>query len=1186
MYLRRVEVHGFKSFPRKTVVEFETGLTALVGPNGAGKSNIADAIRWALGEQSARTLRAQRTEDVIFGGTPKRSRSGMAEVTLVFDNGDGWLPLEYREVSVTRRAYRSGENDYILNGSSVRLRDLQDLLRTGAMGVNGQVVVGQGQIDAILRLKPEDRRMLIEEAAGVSRHYAKRDEARRRLQRTERNLERLRDLHVELVPRLEALALQAQVAERSRDLGEELKTQTRGLLRHRLAQAAALLESAKLAERAASEKLAALEAAGPQTAADSADAAVEAARVRLDESRAALERVRADLAETSASSRLARQRAGFEKRAIAELSARKLEISELIAALRAASEKDRFSLEESRSRARQLETELAGSGAEPVTADRLQQLQQNVIDARRESSRLASDIARLQESDQELSTREDEARKDAEQGRSSLADAEQTLRGQKKRVESARNDLEDAEASAARASDARAAAAKEVQTARSALETAAANVMRCKAEIAGRRAEADALSAVSATSKRDASAVSRLLANADSLHVKGLLRSGIEHVPDRLKVAVAAALGHLLDDVVVERASHLDAVLEFISDQQASGVRVRPARGFQSRKRRRLFGGGTPAGPGILGTLHGMVEVSPSFERALAPVLESVLVVDTLRTAIDLRSSRGDAADYHIVSLEGDLLDRDGSILTDAHNGTVSFDPGREAQAKQRLSEAEASLAGFIQSEAAARANLAEATKGEREAIGALETAAASVTQAKARSRGVGEEISLANRQMSWWKTVTDRAGNALEEIASRRQATRTRLLELHSSIEPARQAVGAADGALSKAHAAQLGGPAARLELERERISNSTESLSHREAEITARRQALERLKADLDGAGKREEEALAEADRLDERAAGLRLTRPSREDEMERLNAELRKLELERERAALEARSRDLELAQLRTSIDNAHHRSESARQRMSELRERATNELDEADLKPRKISGAVSDVVAEIERLRHLVEVIGPVNPLAPRQYLDEKRRVEDLGIQIDDMEKSTAQLRKMSDELERAVRGEFMEAFEKMRGSFQKYFESLVGGGDARMNLADPRHPATTGIEIDVRIPGKRRQSLNALSGGERALVSAALLFAMIDYRSGPICVLDEVDAALDEANIVRFQTVLHEFADRMQLILITHNAGSIERAASVFGVVMAADGISQVVSLRLNGVEQSSLRRESGAAVRN
>ena len=1186
MYLRRVEVQGFKSFPRKTVVEFETGLTALVGPNGAGKSNIADAIRWALGEQSARTLRAQRTEDVIFGGTPKRSRSGMAEVTLVFDNSDGWLPLEYGEVSVTRRGYRSGENDYILNGSSVRLRDLQDLLRTGAMGVSGQVVIGQGQIDAILQLKPEDRRVLIEEAAGVSRHYTKRDEARRRLERTARNLERLRDLHAELVPRLEGLALQAEVAARSRDLDEELKTQTRGLLQHRLAQAAASLESAEQAKQAASEKLAALEAAGPRTAGDSADDAVESAGVRLSEARAALEGTRADLAETSAGSRLARQRAGFEKRGIAELSAREIEISDLVAALRTASERDRISLEESGSRARRLETELAGSGAEPVTAGSLQRLQQNAIEARRESAKLASEIARLQESNRGLSAREDEAGKEASRGRSGLAEIEQTLRGLEKSVEPARNDLADADARAAHASDARTAAVKEVKAARSTLEAATANVMGCKAEIAGRRAEVEALSAVSATSKRDASAVSRLLASADSLHVEGLLRSGIENVPDRLKVAVAAALGHLLDDVVVERASHLDAVLEFISEQEASGIRVRPAQGFQFRKRRRLFAGGPPAGPGIIGTLDGLLAVSPNFERTLAPILGSVLVVDTLRTAIDLRSSRRDAADYHVVSLEGDLLDRDGSILPGAHNGTVSFDPSKEAEAKKRLSEAEESLAGLTRSERAAGANLAEAANAEQKAIGALEAATAAVTRAKADLRGVDEEISLANRQMNWWKTITDRSGDALDEIASRREANQTRLLQLHSSIEPSRQAVEAADDALSKAHAAQLGGPGARLELERERISNSTESLSRREAEIASRRRALERLKADLEDARKREEEALAEAHRLDERTTGIRLAHANREEEVERLNAELRKLELDRERAALEARSREIELAQLRTSIGNARDRSESARQRMSELRERALEELGETDLRPRKLSGAVSEVVTEIERLRHLVEVIGPVNPLAPQQYRDEKRRIEDLKMQIDDMEKSAAQLKEISDELERAVRGEFMNAFEKMRGSFRKYFESLVGGGDAGMNLADPQHPATTGIEIEVRIPGKRRQPLNALSGGERALVSAALLFAMIDYRSGPICVLDEVDAALDEANIVRFQTVLDEFADRMQLILITHNAVSIERASSVFGVVMAADGISQVVSLRLNGVEQSSPRRQSGVAAGN
>jgi chromosome segregation protein len=305
-----------------------------------------------------------------------------------------------------------------------------------------------------------------------------------------------------------------------------------------------------------------------------------------------------------------------------------------------------------------------------------------------------------------------------------------------------------------------------------------------------------------------------------------------------------------------------------------------------------------------------------------------------------------------------------------------------------------------------------------------------------------------------------------------------------------------------------------------------------------------------------------------------------------VERLRAALGKLELDRARAALEASSRELELEQLRSTIESSRERVESANQRIAELRERAFEELGERDLEPGRLSGAVNDVVAEIERLRHLVEVIGPVNPLAPQQHREESRRLEDLGIQVDDMEESAAELKKLSRELERAVRGEFMDAFEAIRSSFQKYFELLVGDGSARMSLTDPENLATSGIEIDVRIPGKRRQPLNALSGGERAMVAVALLFAMIDSRGGPVCVLDEVDAALDEANIVRFQNLLDDFADRMQMIMITHNGGSIERASSVFGVAMAADGISQVVSLRLNGVEQPSARREAEAAVQN
>ena len=247
MYLRELEIHGFKSFARKTKLQFGTGVTAVIGPNGTGKSNVADAIRWAMGEQSMRSLRGSRTEDIIFGGSSGRSRSGMAQVTVTFDNSDNWLPIDFDEVSISRRAYRSGENDYRLNGSKVRLKDIQDLLRSGGIALGGSMVIGQGEVDAALSLRPEHRRLLREEGAGVSRYYARRDDARRRLDRTERNLQRLGDLHSELGPRLELLREQAEVAQRSGELAGDLQAKSRALLAHRLALAIGARENAATA---------------------------------------------------------------------------------------------------------------------------------------------------------------------------------------------------------------------------------------------------------------------------------------------------------------------------------------------------------------------------------------------------------------------------------------------------------------------------------------------------------------------------------------------------------------------------------------------------------------------------------------------------------------------------------------------------------------------------------------------------------------------------------------------------------------------------------------------------------------------------------------------------------------------------------------------------------------------------
>ena len=1187
MYLSRVEVQGFKSFPRKTVLSFGRGLTAVVGPNGAGKSNIADAIRWGLGEQSSRSLRVQRTEEVIFGGTPKRARAGMAQVTLVFDNSDGWLPLDYAEVSVTRRAYRSGENEYILNGAAVRLRDLQDLLRTGAMGVNGQVVVGQGQIDAILRLKPEDRRVLLEEAAGVSRHYAKRDEARRRLDRTQRNLERLRDLSGELAPRLDSLRLQAEIAERSTDIETDLRRHTRALLAHRLWQANSSLESARVAADNAVTELTELEAKVVSTDDRSFDSAMQEARQSLNKARAATEDSRSTASELSANSRLARQSAEFEDRRIAELSERLDELTALIANADATVERDREALAESGTQINRFEAAVASEGDGATTVSDLQQLQTDAAEARRAATKLASEIARLQESDRGLVARDEEARKDSAKGRTGLAEIDQTLTELRTGLGPLRDGVSDAEARAEQARTDRSAGSGQIAASRSILETAVSEVVRCAGEVAGANAELEALSAQSAAALEGWLGASMLLENADSLHVKGLVRSGIEEVPAELTAAVDVSISHMFNDVVLDHARDIDTVLDFLSDDETHRIRLRPSDGFQTRKRRSLLGGGPPKGPGVVGTLDRLLRIAPGFEGALASLLESFVVVDSLSTAIGLRASSAKAADRHIVTLAGELIDRDGSILVGPGVAESGADlEGRLESARTVLEDAERRLDELQRAEAEARSDVAQDMSAENDLISNLDSTSMAVTEAKTKLRQTEEEINLAERQMAWWQTLVERSDDALSEIGARREQIKSRMTELRPMIGPAKQAVERTDLALSQAHLAPAGSHGARLEIERERMTNLRDRIERQDAEIAARGEDLESIRKAVVDAREQMQSALAESERLEREAIDANASLASQEESVEELRSKLAGIEVERERAAIDASSRELDLARVKSTADGAKIRTESALVRITELRERAEQEHGEKDLEPVKRAGSINELAGDIEHLRHLVEEIGPVNPLAPQQYSDEKIRLEDLDNQIDDMDRSAAELRRLEQDLESAVRGEFMEAFERISTGFERYFKRLVGGGSARMTLTDPGHLATSGLEIDVQLPGKRRQQLAALSGGERALVSGALLFAMIDSRTGPFCVLDEVDAALDDENIVRFRNLLEDFSNRMQIILISHNPGTIETADSVFGVSMAADGISQVVSLRLNGVDTAHVKPDAEVAAPN
>lgn len=1178
MYLRKLEMVGFKSFARRTQLEFTPGVTAIIGPNGTGKSNVADAIRWAMGEQSMRTLRSTSTEDVIFGGGEGRARSGMAEVTITFDNADNWLPINFEEVSITRRAFRSGENEYRLNGSRVRLKDIQDLLRSGGIALGGSMVIGQGEVDAALSLRPEHRRLLLEEGAGVSRYYARRDDARRRLDQTERNLQRLSDIHAELGPRLEVLREQAEIAARSNELATELQEKSRVLLAHRLALAIGAEETAVAARAEAEGRLAEFESGSAKNEAVVTEEQVKAARAASTRSEAAYEELRASINDLTAGARLASQRIEFEERALADLETRLAAASEAqtsAAAVVAQTETDLAELEASCSR---LEAELGEAGPEPPSDEHMAGLQAAVAEAREAAAELAGEIARTQQSQQALATRQTENDRDAESAAGDLHEASMTLVSRQAEVVDAGRRVRDAETHSVEARQAREGAAARVRELRAELERARTEALENRAAIEGMRAEVQAISTAGAESVASRRGIASLLENADRLRVRGLLRTGFMTIPAEFSRVVDAALGDLLEDVVIDRVEDLGDAIAFLRREHAARVRFRPAAGFPERSSRRWpFGGGPPSGPGVVGTLDGLISVRPDFEAALLPLLRTIVVVDHLDTALGLRADDRRSAAYRLVTLDGELVDRDGSVLVGRWDEETVADLSlRAVELEAGMEGAEARAEAARESENVAKEALASAVADEERANEELEAATLFDAGTRSGLRGAEEELKLARRQETFWQALVERTTATAEDISTREETARDRLAELQTRVEPARQAVEEGEESLAASQrlvsASGISEIRSRLTIEKERLQNARNRFKAQQAAVESTKREGEKFAGEVTATGERLESARAEAESSEARATAAGEELPALLEAAEAGRRQVSELEISRSQGELVQRARAVESGEITNAIGAAGDRAESAGQRVTDIRERISQELGPESLEPHRYSRPVGELEAEIERLQRLVHEAGPVNPLAAQQFQDESARHGDLREQIQDMEKTVEELRKLTGELESAVQSEFMETFNLIRTEFRKYFRVLFNGGDADIVLSDPEEPAASGIEITAKLPGKRTQRLEALSGGERSLVSIALLFAMFSVRPGPLCVLDEVDAALDEANTIRFRRILHEFASRTQFIVITHNPGTIEEADSILGVSMPANGVSQLVSVCMNGVD--------------
>ncbi len=1177
--LKSLEMQGYKTFASKNNFGFSPTITAIVGPNGSGKSNITDAIRWVLGEQSFTLLRGKRTEDMIFAGSDSRPRASMASAVITFDNEDSWLPIDFSEVTIGRRAYRDGQNEYILNGQKVRLRDLNELLSKTGLAERTYTIIGQGLVDAALSLRADQRRQLFEEAAGIGLYRSRRDEALRRLETTRRNLERVQDILAELRPRLRSLKRQV---DRSKDY-DQVRDDLQELLRvwygyHWYQLAGAVSEVSTLAEQQA-ERRQALREEQNET-----ESQIRAARVKVDQLREQLRNWSHQASEIHQErERLGRQQAISEERQRwlqEQADQYRDEIAELeqaIAGFHDDLEMAQGQVDTSRAdfeRVQIAHAEIVNDGE--VGTEERDRLRLDADRARGALEALAARVAVWESRQEQLE--KDRAIYEAklDEARGVLETIQAEAGSNEEAFKEKQTQLETFEAQHERVT-------KNLQSDEetiTALRDEQANVEKRHNQLARRQGE---LTAQVEVFEATNSGSRKLLAEWNVDPVVGLIGRLEESllIKRRYRPAILAALGDFRDGLAFE---HFEQIMEALEHPSISSIETRAAflAGDVGRSFEPLF---VPDHPGCLGCAMDFVNTQGKAAEVLNNILGRTLVVRDHKAARELLSSLPD--DGRIVTLHGDVFLPSGQVLV-----------GSGPQAERELEQAERLISelGRTRDELAV---VSEHFEGVQRSVEDLR-----------------ERITTLRAERDQLQT---RLGPARQEVHANRLSLATLQVELSQK----------------QARVDELQGDLARIREEMNSMTKQGEDIDEQrrrlETEYKRSVEALEAIQlsdrmieaeADLDRSQRELETAVANFEGLQARVAMLQRDLDLRRGRVKTNQAELEALvgegeglaeqlaeveaglsALEKEmapaedalaaaegtRSELESGEVDLRMAiqaaereHSRAQIDLARRQEELASMQRRIVDDFGLVAFDESEdltaQEPLPFEGIVEhltrvdeppiEVEGQIKQLRMQLRRMGPVNPEARREYREVSQRVEFLTSQVDDLRKAEAQIHEVIAELDVLMEREFRVTYEAVATAFKESFTRLFGGGSARLELTMPDDLTQTGIDIEARLPGRRMQSLAMLSGGERSLTACALIFALLKVSPTPFCVLDEVDAMLDETNVTRFIEMLKELSKETQFILITHNRLTVQAAEVVYGISMGADTASKVISMNL------------------
>jgi len=1185
LYLKRLELHGFKSFPEKVSLEFNDGVTAVVGPNGSGKSNIADAIRWVLGEQSIKTLRGSKMEDVIFAGTEHRKPLGYAEVTITLDNSDSSLPIEYGEVSITRRVFRSGESEYLINKTACRLKDITELLLDTGIGRDGYSVIGQGRVDEILSTRSEDRRHIFEEASGIMKYKLRKQEAEKKLELTRQNLERINDIINELEAQLGPLKEQSETARRFLDLRENLKILDVNLFldsiekfREKINVLAEQYKNVKEQIDSENSKLDRITVSNREKTdlLKSIDEKLEAARQAFYEIEGNLERCNSEI-------KLNNEKIANLRQNIERLDNEKAELEEKVRELEKEEAGKQDKLRYLERQLNDYSTKLAGYEKQMEellkTLDederRIELLKSAIMDKidiqsdkRMQISNLKTHIENMQKRQRSIDSEiyqnvieRDREKIKKEELLGHIRNADEQINKQKARHQELLGEREESDRMLADLMSRQNRVSSDIQSKSARVKT----LREMERNLEGyNRSVREVLQACRGSSQFGSG-------------IHGALAQLVD-VDKKYETAIEISLGGALQNIVTQSEDDAKKAIEFLKKNRLGRATFLPISAVTGRSFDDATLSRIRESDGFCGVASELVRTDPQYNGIIRNLLGKVVVVDNLDNGI--RMARKFGYSFRIVTLEGDLLNTGGSMSGGSldNRGTGILSRGREiaeldAELK-RLKEEEASLAGDIK-------QIVEDIAQIDSEIAAIQSDIKNNELVKIRDEShlaqTDENIARMTARIEMLRQEKEQLQRQVDETVQEMGKYENELAQIEQEISSARQTVAEhqekhkEDQAVRDALHADITDFKISVNSIMESIAGVRENFERLHSEMESIARSIDRKTGD-------KEKYQADILKLEEENEGLQMQiRKQNEDksgktfEMDRLTEERKVLEEELYDTVNKINEINKTILLLQEEYSRIEVKKAKLETEMEALTDRIWNEYEltySSALELKRDIGSISAAQKKINELKNSIKELGPVNVASIEEYIKTKERYEFMSSQRNDMEQAREKLLRVISEMTSIMKKQFMEQFKLINENFSTVFRELFNGGRASLILTDEDNVLESGIEIEAQPPGKRLQNMMLLSGGERAFTAIALLFAILRLKPTPFCVLDEIEAALDEANVYRFADYLKSYSGKTQFIVVTHRKGTMENSDMLYGVTMQEHGVSKIVSLKM------------------